>query len=76
MLDPKIRKQQHIVGVDISESQINFSNNIFNEILIHNIENKLPYDSETFNVVILSEIIEHLFDPEIIIEECYRLLKK
>lgn len=76
MLDPEIRKQQYIIGVDISQSQVEFSNGVFDEVLIHNIEQKLPYDSKTCDVIILSEIIEHLFEPEHIIEECYRLLKK
>ena len=37
--------------------------------------NKLPFDDNTFDVLICSEVLEHLENPEIAINEFYRVLK-
>jgi len=38
--------------------------------------NKWPYKSNTFDLIIAGDIIEHLYDTEKFIKECRRLLKK
>ena len=36
----------------------------------------LPFKEETFSCVILGELIEHVPDPDFLLRECYRVLKK
>ncbi len=36
---------------------------------------QLPFTSNTFNVVLASEIVEHLWDPHSFLDEAYRVLK-
>lgn len=41
----------------------------------HNAETKLPFKSNTFDVVSANQIIEHLINIDLFIEEIYRVLK-
>ncbi len=41
-----------------------------------NIEDGLPFTQNTFDVVFAGEIIEHLADTDLFLEECNRVLKK
>lgn len=36
---------------------------------------KMPFESHVFNAIYASELIEHLFEPDIFIDECWRILK-
>ena len=39
-------------------------------------KDKLPYENNTYDVVIFTAIIEHLYNPNMILSEIYRILKK
>jgi 2-polyprenyl-3-methyl-5-hydroxy-6-metoxy-1,4-benzoquinol methylase len=43
---------------------------------VTNVEEKFPYPDQFFDVIHAGEIIEHLYDTDKFIEECYRVLKK
>lgn len=45
-------------------------------ILKHDVENGLPFDSEVFDVVYAGELVEHLADTDAFIKEVFRVLKK
>lgn len=36
---------------------------------------KMPFESQVFDAIYASELIEHLFEPELFISECHRILK-
>jgi len=36
----------------------------------------IPVDDNTFDIVLMSEVLEHLENPEEVLSECYRVLKK
>lgn len=36
----------------------------------------LPYTSDFFDIVYLGDVIEHIFDTDTLLRECYRVLKK
>lgn len=37
---------------------------------------KTPFDNETFDTIIMNDAMEHVDEPEKVLEECYRILKK
>jgi ubiquinone/menaquinone biosynthesis C-methylase UbiE len=41
-----------------------------------NIDNPLPYKDSTFDMVLLSEVIEHVENPNYVINDIHRILKK
>lgn len=43
---------------------------------VYDINNGIPFDSETFDVFIATDILEHLFEPQFILEEIHIVLKK
>ena len=59
-------------GVDRDETAKNFSPD--NEVKVGEAD-KLPYGSECFDIVFNKSIIEHLHEPEKMLEEIHRVLK-
>lgn len=37
---------------------------------------KTPFDDESFDTIIMNDAMEHVDEPEKVLEECYRILKK
>lgn len=68
------------VGAEFSEESIvNLKNNFGNEIEVVAVKNfPLPYEEETFDIILVTEVIEHLSDDILQkdIREWRRLLKK
>ena len=70
------------VGVDINYQALNYLSNRFNEIsakgLFFSVSafgELLPFADNYFEGLILSEVIEHLPDPKLILLEAYRVLR-
>jgi SAM-dependent methyltransferase len=70
------------IGVDINSQALGFLSNRFNQIHHENyffpvaaFGESLPFPENFFGGVILSEVIEHLVDPRLIIQEAYRILR-
>ena len=60
------------VGIDITDIKVDQYNK---PIVVHNISNTpYPFPEEEFGAVILSEVLEHVWSPEVILAECQRLL--
>lgn len=65
-----------VFGVDISSDEINKAKKVLTEAKVVNLNNQnLPYESNIFDIVIASEIIEHLQNPLFVLNECVRVLK-
>lgn len=68
-------------GIDISGFDINFANERKRYFNHHNCQfiimdaNNLILPEENFDIVIASEIIEHMQNPQIIVKEIFRVLK-
>lgn len=43
--------------------------------LAHNVENGLPFDDESFDLVWCTEVLEHLHNPKFLLDEIERILK-
>ncbi|MCX7544497.1 class I SAM-dependent methyltransferase [Marinicella gelatinilytica] len=68
---------KHVTGVDIDEKAIEFAKSNFNkENLSFDLGDamNLPYDSEKFDVVVCSQVYEHVPDAAKMMNEIYRVL--
>ena len=60
-LDKKVLTLDHMAYEDV--------------IVVANIEKGLPISENSFDVVILSHTLEHIFDTEALLSDCFRILK-
>lgn len=63
-------------GIDISENSVKLANKNGVKAKKHNLENRLPYPDNHFDLIISCEVIEHLYDTDFFIKELRRVLKK
>lgn len=76
ILDDGIKAKCEFYGVDISMKQMARAKKNLKEAKKIDIDSqKLPYPDNTFDIVIASEILEHLFYPEKLLKEAARVLK-
>jgi len=70
------QNHNEVVGIDISQKAINYAKKKYKgpTYLICSAEN-LPFNNEVFDAVIAFEIIEHVSDPQKVINEIKRVLK-
>lgn len=64
------------VGVEMFEPIAVKARGVLSEVLVGNVETmELPFKSATFDALILSEVLEHLVDPEALLVRLLPLLK-
>ena len=68
-------KNPHIHAVDIDDEAISSAKKLEIKTKKFNIEKGLPYKSNFFDIVSANQIIEHLVDVDLFMEEIYRVLK-
>jgi SAM-dependent methyltransferase len=69
-------KASFVAGVEINPKVSEIAKSNLDEI--HNLDlnnSSIPYLEDSFDLVILGDIIEHLIEPEKLLKEVYRLLK-
>lgn len=62
-----------IIGIDVDKKLL-AENQIVNKKITANLEN-IPLDSNSVDIVISEFVIEHLYNPDIVIKEISRILK-
>ena len=66
-----------IYGVDISAEQLKRAKKYLKVSKSVNLDNEsLPFKSNFFDIVLLSEVLEHLFSPDKVLSEAERVLEK
>lgn len=75
LLEPLI-SQYEVYGVEISDYLTVKAGAIGIRVTQANVENGLPFNDHAFDVVVASEIIEHIVDTDFFLAECNRVLKK
>jgi 2-polyprenyl-3-methyl-5-hydroxy-6-metoxy-1,4-benzoquinol methylase len=66
-----------VSGIDISYVSIKESEKVLDKAFVVDIqEENFPFEANYFDIVILSEVIEHLFFPEIALEKIKMVLKE
>lgn len=66
----------HKTGIETNKYAVNFcKKSNLNVILDKKIEKRINFNSNTFNFIIMNEVIEHFHNPNNVIKECNRILK-
>ncbi|MCR4344593.1 MAG: class I SAM-dependent methyltransferase [Candidatus Scalindua sp.] len=68
-------KGNQVYGLDISEANIEKAVAKGIKAQVHDVEDLFPFEDDFFDTVVCSEILEHLFFPEKVLREIYRVLK-
>ncbi|MEK7213622.1 MAG: methionine biosynthesis protein MetW [Patescibacteria group bacterium] len=63
-------------GLDISEEGISKAKVKGLDVSVFDFNNKLPFSDNTFDTVIMLDLLEHLYNPEFLLKEAYRVSKK
>ena len=73
---PLIKKGCHVKGIDLVEDLVERAkkNGVFAQV--GEAEDLSMFDNDKFDVVICTEVLEHLYDPTLALKEAYRVLKK
>jgi len=64
-----------VYGLDISEANVNKARKKGIKARLHDVETPFPFVQNFFDVVVCSEVLEHLFFPEGVLREINRVLK-
>ncbi len=71
-----VKKGAIVYGVDISPHAVDIAKKKLKNAYVADLNNqKLPFNSKTFDFIITSEIIEHLYNPSNLLVEAKRILK-
>ncbi len=62
-------------GIDISEQALTCAQDKGYKTLIYDVSKGLPFDDNSFDIVVMTDILEHLFDPLALILEAQRTLR-
>lgn len=64
-----------VVGMDISPKAVAVAKKKGLNVILHDIEGEFPFKDSIFDKVIGLEVLEHLFEPEKVVNESWRVLK-
>lgn len=71
-------KGYHVIGVDLSESSLETARKYDSTQSVHYVKADapaLPFENASFSVVVCLDFLEHVPNPEAVIQECARVLK-
>lgn len=77
-LGREIKKLGHyVVGIEISESAAAEARKVFDQVYVFDVESDWPAEvlSQKFDLVVLPEILEHIFDPVYVLKKSSAVLK-
>ncbi len=72
-----LKKQgNYVVGIDITTKDISSAKKVLNEAYVFDIESgDLSILGKNYDLIIMTEVIEHLFEPDLAIKRFFPLLK-
>lgn len=68
----------HIIGIEIDEEDADKAKNYCEQVIIADVEEieKLPFPNYSFDVIIYSDILEHLKRPDLVLLNLKKYLKR
>jgi ubiquinone/menaquinone biosynthesis C-methylase UbiE len=72
----EIRPDLNCFGCDISEKAIIQAKSMSKKIDFQICNNALPYNENGFDAIFIIDVLEHVYEPEKLLKEIYRLLKR
>lgn len=63
------------VGVDLTTEPLKHLQALGIETYVCDVTQRLPFSDASFDLLICSEVIEHVFDTDALLQECYRCLQ-
>lgn len=76
MLNVANRRGWKSEGIDISKYAVDYAKNNFNLNVKHGKFEEVHYKQNSFNAIVMNDLIEHIPTPQIYIEKAHNLLKK
>jgi methionine biosynthesis protein MetW len=64
-----------VVGLDIADTNLRRIAGFGIQAIKHNLDEPLPFADASFDTVVASEILEHVFSPDLVLREAWRVLK-
>ncbi len=65
-----------LYGFDISKKKLDLAQNVGVNAILHDVTEPFPFPEKSFDIVICSEVLEHLLYPEKYIKSIYEVLKE
>jgi 2-polyprenyl-3-methyl-5-hydroxy-6-metoxy-1,4-benzoquinol methylase len=69
------RAEHEVVAIDIADANLQRLQALGFRAIKHDLEQPLPFGDGVFDTVVCSEILEHLFRPDLLLREVMRVLK-
>ena len=78
------RKSKNVLGIDIEDESISFANSLLEKEsddvkkrvnFVNSDFIKFNFQNKTFDTILITEVLEHLEEPEVFIEKSFELLK-
>jgi 2-polyprenyl-3-methyl-5-hydroxy-6-metoxy-1,4-benzoquinol methylase len=66
----------NVYGIEIDRAKVDLSSKKEIKVAICDLNGKLPFDNDSFDIITANQVIEHLYSPSNAFKEVYRLLKK
>lgn len=72
-----LSKKGHAVGVELSQEAVKYAKRRYSGCeFIRGDAGDLPLKNESFDAATAFEVIEHLVEPDLLLDECHRILRK
>lgn len=74
-ISSSIAGRNKIIGIDLSESALRKASRKGINCIVSGVEDRLPFKEKRFDFVLITEVLEHIFDPCSLLKEIHRVLK-
>lgn len=75
-ISEELAKENEVYGLDISHNNLRLASELGLKTKRWDIQKGLPFESDFFDFVLATEILEHIFDTDALLSEIRRVLKK
>lgn len=71
-----LKKESNIVvGIEVNEELAKSAKGRIDKVIIQDLEERWQVEDQSFDIIYAGYVLEHIFDTDFILDECYRVLK-